>query len=47
MTEPIDRWREVAALFTTRLGEVDRDQWTVPTSCADWDVRALVDHAVS
>ncbi|NNE11947.1 MAG: TIGR03086 family protein [Ilumatobacter sp.] len=46
MTAPVDRWREVAELFRARLSLVEHDQWTAVTPCADWDVRALVDHAV-
>ena len=30
--------------FEARLGAVRPDQWTAPTPCDDWDVRALVNH---
>lgn len=45
--------RDVDDRYLTALGEVDRhvhrisdDQWTSPTPCTEWDVRALVDHLV-
>ncbi len=46
MGESTERWKEVADLFTARLGDVDADQWTAPTPCAEWNVRDLVEHAV-
>lgn len=30
--------------FGARLQAVEPDQWSSPTPCADWDVRALVNH---
>ena len=30
--------------FVDRVGKVHDDQWSDPTPCADWDVRALVNH---
>ena len=32
--------------LASRLDAVDESQWTLPTPCAEWDVRALVNHVV-
>ncbi|MER5387564.1 TIGR03086 family metal-binding protein [Saccharopolyspora sp. NPDC002686] len=32
--------------FADLVGSVEPEQWTAPTPCADWDVRALVSHLV-
>src|SRR5687768_11810504 len=44
---------DIAALFPRAVSEFDRrvlavgdDHWSQPTPCADWDVRALVNHLV-
>jgi uncharacterized protein (TIGR03086 family) len=34
------------ATFDTVIRQVRSDQWTNPTPCAEWDVRALVNHVV-
>lgn len=33
--------------FDAVVRQVEADQWTLPTPCADWDVRALVNHVLS
>ncbi len=45
--------QDVAARYLGALDEVDRhvqaiapDQWSNPTPCTEWDLRALVDHLV-
>ncbi len=35
----VEGWR-------ARLDAVDESHWTLPTPCAEWDVRALVNHVV-
>ncbi len=38
--------RRTVDWWTTCLDAVDSGQWADPTPCADWDVRALVNHVV-
>jgi len=42
----LDLYRRSVRAFVDRVAEVAPDQWDNPTPCADWDVRALVNHIV-
>ncbi|WP_054811427.1 TIGR03086 family metal-binding protein [Nocardia arizonensis] len=42
--EIIQLHRRAAERFRICLVEVGSDQWELPTPCAEWDVRALVNH---
>lgn len=43
MTE-LDSFDAAAATVTGLVLSIADDQWTLPTACADWDVRAVVNH---
>src|SRR5262245_4774198 len=43
----IDLYRDSVRTFAARVAAIGPDQWGAPTPCADWDVRALVNHVVS
>jgi uncharacterized protein (TIGR03086 family) len=43
----IDLYRDSVRTFAARVASIGPDQWGAPTPCADWDVRALVNHVVS
>ena len=44
--ELADLHRRSVEGWRSRLDAVDASQWTLPTPCAEWDVRALVNHVV-
>ena len=46
MSGPAQIWSQTADLFAERLASVTDEQWSASTPCDEWDVRALVDHAV-
>jgi uncharacterized protein (TIGR03086 family) len=43
----IDLYRDSVRAFAAQVAAVSPEQWTRPTPCSDWDVRALVNHVVS
>jgi uncharacterized protein (TIGR03086 family) len=43
----IDLYRDNVRGFATRVAAIGPDQWSRPTPCSEWDVRALVNHVVS
>lgn len=43
-TATVDRFARCMGYFAEQLAPVHDDQWTNPTPCTDWDVRALVNH---
>jgi len=42
----VELHRRAVAEFGARVAHVRDDQWAGPTPCAEWDVRALVNHLV-
>ena len=44
--ELADLHRRSVESWRSRLDAVDESQWSLPTPCAEWDVRALVNHVV-
>lgn len=43
----IEQYRRSVAGFTERLAQIGPEQWSAPTPCTEWDVRALVNHIVN
>lgn len=43
----LETYRRSLSEFTDRVSQVAPEQWSEPTPCPDWDVRALVNHVVS
>lgn len=42
-----DRYDRIADGFGSRLGALTEDQWALPTPCAEWTVRDLVEHVIA
>lgn len=40
----VTNWTRVAGAFDRLVARVEDDDWNRPTPCAEWDVRALVNH---
>jgi uncharacterized protein (TIGR03086 family) len=40
----VELFAESIGRFADRVDDIADEQWDRPTPCADWDVRALVDH---
>jgi uncharacterized protein (TIGR03086 family) len=43
----IDLYRDSVQAFAAKVANVEPEQWRSATPCAEWDVRALVNHVVS
>jgi uncharacterized protein (TIGR03086 family) len=46
MSDLTSRFDRAQQHFGGLVHEIGDDQWTAPTPCSDWDVRALVNHLV-
>jgi len=44
--DPVDLYARANESFAAALHAVQDGQWSLPTPCADWDVRTLVNHVV-
>jgi uncharacterized protein (TIGR03086 family) len=47
VAEPLVPLERALGCFGRVVGAVSVQQWALPTPCADWDVRQLVDHVTS
>ena len=46
MTGPGDMWNQAAAKWSDTIAQVGDDDWDKSTTCGEWTVRELVDHAM-
>jgi uncharacterized protein (TIGR03086 family) len=46
VAELLAAWRQVADGFAERLDAIGSSDWSKSTCCGDWDVAALVEHAI-
>lgn len=44
--DTVELYRGTTATWTDRIRHVSAEQWNAATPCAEWDVRALVNHVV-
>src|SRR5204862_3976951 len=47
MSDIVELHRRAVEWFGSNVAKIRGDQWGEQTPCADWDVRALVNHLVS
>jgi uncharacterized protein (TIGR03086 family) len=47
MTDLVELFSRSAGSFADRVDRVGPKQWTDPTPCTEWDVRALVNHVLN
>lgn len=46
MSTLLEQYDHALAEFDSRVSQIGDDQWSAPTPCSHWDVRALVAHLV-
>lgn len=46
MSTLLEQYDHALAEYDSRVSQIADDQWSEPTPCEDWDVRALVAHMV-
>jgi len=46
MSQMGDVWRQAADKWSEVSAQITDDQWDQPTTCPEWNVRELVDHAM-
>lgn len=42
----VELYRRTTDVWLSRVEQIGSEQWTAPTPCTEWDVRALVNHVV-